>query len=53
MLDGSCYTGSTVGLARRLKEHQNGEGVNHTKKRLPIKLVYCEKYSHFAIAFKT
>lgn len=38
--DGSYYTGSTWDLDRRLREHQSGEGANHTKKRLPVKLVY-------------
>ena len=50
--DESYYTGSTIDLARRFIEHQNGEGANHTKKRLPVKLVYCEKYNHVAIAFR-
>ncbi|WP_366892654.1 GIY-YIG nuclease family protein [uncultured Aquimarina sp.] len=38
--DGSYYTGSTKDLDRRLKQHQNGEGANHTKKRLPVKRLY-------------
>lgn len=29
--DGSFYTGSTNDLERRLEEHQNGEGANHTR----------------------
>lgn len=40
--DGSYYTGSTWDLERRLWEHQNGLGANHTAKRLPVKLAYCE-----------
>ena len=36
--DGSFYTGSTKDLARRLWQHQNGQGANHTIKRLPVKL---------------
>ena len=40
--DGSYYTGSTWDLERRLFEHQTGVGANHTAKRLPVKLVYCE-----------
>ena len=50
--DGSYYTGSTNDLERRLSEHQAGKGANHTKKRLPIKLVYCEEYNHVAVAFR-
>jgi predicted GIY-YIG superfamily endonuclease len=30
--DWSYYTGSTIDLKRRLEEHKNGEGANHTKK---------------------
>jgi len=49
--DGSYYTGSTWDLDRRLREHQNGEGANHTKKRLPVKLVYYEEYARVEDAF--
>jgi len=49
--DGSYYTGSTVGLERRLTQHQNGDGANYTKKRLPVGLVYFEEYSSIADAF--
>jgi len=41
--DGSYYTGSTWNLEKRLWEHHNGLGANHTSKRLPVKLVYCEE----------
>jgi len=49
--DGSYYTGSTKDLERRLWEHQNGLGANHTAKRLPIKLVYYEEYDRIDDAF--
>jgi len=49
--DGSYYTGSTWNLEKRLWEHQNGEGANHTKKLLPVKLVYCEYYDRVEDAF--
>lgn len=45
------YTGSTIDLERRLEQHQNGEGANHTKKRLPVTLVYYEEYPRIDIAF--
>jgi putative endonuclease len=35
--DDSYYVGSTIDLDRRIAQHQNGEGANHTKKRLPIR----------------
>ena len=49
--DGSYYTGSTTDLERRLAQHQNGEGANHTKKRLPVKLVYFEEYQRIDETF--
>jgi len=49
--DGSYYTGSTNDLERRLVQHQNGEGANFTKKRLPVKLLYFEEYSRIDEAF--
>ena len=49
--DGSYYTGSTVNLELRLAQHQNGEGANHTRKRLPVVLVYYEEYQNIADAF--
>ncbi|MCX6234617.1 MAG: GIY-YIG nuclease family protein [Bacteroidetes bacterium] len=49
--DGSYYTGSTNDLERRFEQHQNGEGANHTKKRLPVKLVYFEEFSRIDEAF--
>ncbi len=49
--DGSYYTGSTNNLELRLAQHQAGEGANHTKKRLPVKLVYCEEFQRIDDAF--
>ena len=49
--DGSYYTGSTKYLDRRLAQHQTGEGANHTKKRLPVRLVYFEEFQRIDEAF--
>ena len=49
--DGSYYTGSTVDLEQRLSQHQTGQGANHTKKRLPVRLVYYEKFARIDKAF--
>ncbi len=49
--DGSYYTGSTIDLEKRIDEHQNGNGANHTKKRLPIELVYFEEFERIDLAF--
>ena len=50
--DGSYYTGGTWNLEKRLWEHQNGLGANHTKKRLPVKLVYCEVFDQMRDAYR-
>ena len=49
--DGSYYTGSTDNLELRLQQHQNGEGANHTRKRLPVELVYFEEFQRIDEAF--
>ena len=49
--DGSYYTGSTYDLELRLEEHHKGEGANHTKKRLPVKLVYYEEWDRIDEAY--
>jgi len=49
--DESYYTGSTIDLDKRIKQHQNGEGANHTKNRLPVELVYFEEYMRIDEAF--
>ena len=49
--DDSYYTGSTNNLELRLAQHQNGEGSNHTKKRLPVTLVYFEEFQRIEEAF--
>jgi putative endonuclease len=50
--DGSYYTGSTNNPGLRLLQHELGEGANHTRKRLPVVLVYVEEYGHVADAFR-
>lgn len=40
--DGSLYTGITTDMARRLAEHQSGNGAKYTRARLPVELVYTE-----------
>ena len=49
--NGSYYTGSTINLEKRYVEHQNGEGANHTKRYLPVKLIYHEEFSRIDEAF--
>ena len=49
--DGSYYTGSTKDMEKRLWQHKNGEGAYHTKRRLPVTLVYVEHYDRVEEAF--
>ncbi len=49
--DGSYYIGSTNNLELRIIQHQNGEGANHTRKRLPVKLLYFEEFDRIDQAF--
>jgi len=49
--DSSYYTGSTKDMEKRLWQHENGEGANHTKVRLPVTLVYVEQYDRVEEAF--
>jgi putative endonuclease len=48
---GQYYTGSTTDIARRLAQHQSGEGANFTRKHLPVELVYLEEFSRIDEAF--
>lgn len=49
--DGTYYTGSTKDVLYRLQQHQNREGANYTKERLPVKLLYYEEYDRIDEAF--
>lgn len=42
--DGSLYVGMTADLWRRVKEHNAGRGGRYTRTRLPVMLVYAERY---------
>jgi putative endonuclease len=45
------YTGSTKFLELRVKQHQDGEGANYTRKYLPVELVYFEEFQRIDDAF--
>lgn len=45
------YTGNTVNLEYRFQQHQNGEGANYIKIRLPVNLVYYKEYNRIDVAF--
>ena len=42
--DGSLYTGWTNDLGKRLASHQAGRGGKYTRARLPVELVYSERF---------
>ena len=50
--DDTYYVGSTKNLNRRIHQHMSGNGAKHTRKRLPVKLVYVEYYEHVYLAFR-
>ena len=43
--DGSLYTGVTNNLKKRVLAHQEGKGAKYTKGRLPLKVIYHERYN--------
>ncbi len=49
--NGKFYTGSTINLERRLKQHKDGKGANFTRKHLPVSLVYFEEFKRIDKAF--
>ena len=42
--DGSFYTGWTTDLAARVARHQAGKGARYTRGRIPVTLVYYERF---------
>lgn len=42
--DGKLYTGITNNLENRITQHNRGKGCKFTKYRIPVKLLYKEKY---------
>ena len=50
--DGTLYTGITTDLARRAKQHNDGNASRYTRTRLPVKLVYQEPQGSQGSALK-
>lgn len=44
--DNKLYIGTTHNLPERIKWHNEGKGPNFTRIRLPVKLVYFEKFDN-------
>ncbi|MDD2646846.1 MAG: GIY-YIG nuclease family protein [Patescibacteria group bacterium] len=50
--DNSLYTGITIDIDKRIKDHNQGLGAHYTKTRGPVKLVYNEKHPNRSSALK-
>lgn len=51
--DKTLYTGITVNLQRRVREHNNSKlGAKYTRSRRPVKLLYSKKYRNRSLASK-
>jgi len=51
--DKTLYTGITVNLVRRIKEHNTSNlGAKYTRARRPVKLVYSKRFKNRANASK-
>ena len=51
--DKTLYTGITVNLERRIKEHNTSKlGAKYTRARRPVKLVYSKKFKNRSLATK-
>lgn len=50
--DNTLYTGYTNNLIKRIQAHNEGKGAKYTRGRLPVKLVYFEKYNSKVEAMK-
>jgi putative endonuclease len=42
--DGTLYTGYTVDLNRRVRQHLTGNGGKYTRSRVPVELVYSKRF---------
>ena len=50
--DDSLYTGWTNDIRKRFEAHCSGKGAKYTRGRLPVKLVYFEKFHDKKLAMK-
>lgn len=50
--DKTLYTGYSTDVTKRLKTHNSGKGAKYTKSRLPVKLIYQEKFKSKKEAMK-
>ncbi|MEG1287286.1 GIY-YIG nuclease family protein [Clostridium sp.] len=50
--DNSLYTGWTNNIEKRFKVHSQGKGAKYTRARLPVELIYFEKFDNKIDAMK-
>lgn len=50
--DGSLYTGITVDLEERFRQHCAGTGAKYTRGRGPLELIYEEECENHSLALK-
>ena len=50
--DDTYYTGWTTDLDKRVKTHNSGKGAKYTRMRLPVELIYFEKFDNRSDAQK-
>ena len=50
--DGSYYVGSAANLKDRVDRHNQGRGPSYTSKRIPVQLVYYERFKSLDGAVK-
>lgn len=50
--DDTLYTGYTTDIARRIEEHNLGEGAKYTRGRTPVELCYQEQFKNRSLAQK-
>ena len=50
--DGTLYTGWTLDVERRVKQHNAGRGARYTRTRRPVQLIYVEAVENRRIAMQ-
>ncbi len=50
--DGSFYCGYTNDVEKRIEKHKSGKGAKYTRSRLPLELVFVEKFDNKSDALK-
>ncbi len=50
--DDTLYTGLATDIERRIRVHNDGKGAKYTRSRLPVNLVYSERFDTKSEALK-